>query len=235
MIGLTAAMVVLVVVHLVAGWFRFGDGPVRRAWLSAAGGISVAFVFLELLPELAESQDVIHESTRGVAFLEDHVYLVALAGLATFYGLESWVRGRRARDDGAGEDGVFWVHIAAFAVNNALIGYLMVEREPYVAHLPAYTIAMSFHFFVTDYGLRDHHDDVYHRKGRWILSAAIVLGFMAGLAWPVSEAFVAVVAAVVAGAAILNVMKEELPEGRDGSFPAFAGGVGFATVLLLLT
>lgn len=231
-VGLTAALIVLVTVHLVAGKFRFGAGEGRRAWLSVAGGISVTYVFLDLLPEMAEAQHALHDTFRAIAFLEDHVYLVALGGLAAFYGLESWVRDRRKGDGAAEDDGVFWIHIASFAVYNALIGYLMVEREPYEEHLPAYTVAMSLHFLITDFGLRDHHDAVYDRKGRWILSGAIVLGFLLGISQQMSEAFVAVITAVVAGGAILNVMKEELPEERQAQYPAFAAGVVVAVVLL---
>ncbi|HUP50696.1 MAG TPA: hypothetical protein VNA04_18120 [Thermoanaerobaculia bacterium] len=235
---LAVAMIVLVVVHLLAGKLRFKTRKRRRAWLSAAGGISVTYVFLDLLPELAEGQEVLRDRFAGLAFLEDHVYLVALAGLAGFYGVEVFVRHRRkpeSRAPTSEDDWVFWIHIASFAVYNALIGYLMVEREPYEEHLPAYTVAMSLHFLVTDYGLRDHHDAIYDRKGRWVLGGAIALGYLFGMLAQVSEALVSVVAAFVAGGAILNVMKEELPEERRGQFPAFASGVVVAAILLTVT
>lgn len=234
---LTAAMLVLAIVHLVAGRLQFDNPRRRRSWLSFAGGVSVTYVFLDLLPELAEAQGVLQERFAAMEFLEDHVYLVALFGLAGFYGVESYVRRRRridSRTSSSESDAVFWIHIASFAVYNALIGYLMVEREPYQEHLPAFVVAMGLHFLVTDYGLRNHHDEIYDRRGRWVLSAAIVIGTLFGMTAEVSEAFVSVLAAFIAGGAILNVMKEELPKETTSRFGAFAVGVVIASVLLTI-
>ncbi len=81
----------MAVVHLFSNRLRFLDGTPRSIWLSIAGGISVAYVFIHLLPELAEGQETVTEALdqgEGLAFLESHVYLVALVGLAVFYGLQ---------------------------------------------------------------------------------------------------------------------------------------------------
>ena len=43
-------------VHLGAGKLRFLDSVPRSRWLSFASGISVAYVFAHLLPEVAEGQ-----------------------------------------------------------------------------------------------------------------------------------------------------------------------------------
>jgi hypothetical protein len=40
-------------VHAIGGRLRFLDVIPRSTWLSLAGGISVAYVFVHLLPELA--------------------------------------------------------------------------------------------------------------------------------------------------------------------------------------
>jgi hypothetical protein len=46
----------LMLVHLFAGKLRFLEGTPRSRWLSMAGGISVAYVFLHVFPELEEAQ-----------------------------------------------------------------------------------------------------------------------------------------------------------------------------------
>lgn len=72
----------LVVVHLFSGKLRFLGGTPRSIWLSVGGGVSVAYVFVHLLPELAESQETIAGAVgEKLAFLEYHVYLVSLLGL----------------------------------------------------------------------------------------------------------------------------------------------------------
>ena len=129
---------------------------------------------------------------------------------------------------------MFWVHLGSFGIYNALIGYLLLHREDMtLAGLAFFTVAMALHFLVTDYGLNEHHQHVYRRKGRWLLVAAVLAGFGLGLATDVSEAVVAVLIAFVGGGVILNVLKEEVPSERKSRFWAFAGGAAAYALLLL--
>lgn len=234
------AAVALVVVHLFAGKLRFLDVVPRSRWLSFAGGISVAYIFVHLLPELGEAQETLaREVGRTLAVLEHHVYLLALIGLAVFYGLERLAtRSRREQREKGEEDrtsrGVFWIHIASFAMYNALIGYVLGEREDEPVRLALFAVAMMLHFFVNDYGLREHHKKLYHHTGRWILAAAVLAGWAFGVAFVVSDLVLLVPLAFLGGGIILNVLKEELPEERESRFWAFAVGLTAYTLLLLV-
>jgi zinc transporter ZupT len=234
-----------VAVHILGGRLGFLRVVPRSAWLSFAGGVSVAYVFVHLLPELAE-----HQSTfeRGVgraegllAAIEAHVYLMALIGLAAFYGLERLARrsalaAHRAGGERRASDGVFWVHLGAFAVYNLLIGYLLVHRDETDARgLLIYAVALGLHFVVNDQGLREHHGRAYDAKGRWLLAAAPLAGWALGLAITVSLLLLAALFAFLAGGVVLNVLKEELPEDRESRFPAFAAGAAAYAALLLAT
>ena len=185
LVSLTALLGVgLAAIHLCSGRMRFLDLLSRSRWLSAADGISVAYVFVHLLPDLAEEQETMREAAgEGFNFLEHHVYLVALIGLAAFYGLErsaktSRRRKRSAGDEDSTEAGVFWLHAAPFTVYNALIGYLLLHREePGVWSLILFAFAMGVHFLVNGYGLRKDHKGTYKRIGRWVLAAGILVGW----------------------------------------------------------
>ena len=237
------AALALAAVHIGARRLRAQTRVPRSAWLSTAGGASVAYVFVHLLPELSAGQAAL-EGTVGV--LEHHAYLVALGGFAAYYGVERFaIAGLDRRDADEVEDGgesetsgipVFWIHVGAFAAYNALIGYLLVHREtPGALSLGLFAAAMALHFVVNDYGLRRHHRRAYDRYGRWVLALAVVTGWAVGLAVEVTEAAVAVLFAFLAGGVILNVVKEELPAERDSRFWAFAAGAaGYSAVLLLL-
>jgi hypothetical protein len=174
-------------VHLLSGRLQvLGISP-RSRWLSAAGGVSVAYVFVHLLPDLADEQETIREATGdSFSFLEYHVYLVALVGLAAFYGLERAAKVSRVKERSAGREdstggGVFWLHTASFTVYNALIGYLLLHREdPGPGALVLFAFAMGVHFVVNDYGLRYDHKGAYDRMGRWVLAAAILAGWVGG-------------------------------------------------------
>ena len=242
MVLFTALLVAgLAIVHLFSGRIRFLDVLPRSRWLSAAGGISVAYVFVHLLPDLAEEQEAIRIAVGGrFNFLEYHVYLVALIGLAAFYGLERAAKTSRQRERSVGRDDatgakVFWLHTASFALYNALIGYLILHREePGFGSLMLFTFAMGVHFVVNDFGLRKDHKGAYDSIGRWVLGASVFAGWGMGLFFEISEAALGVLFGFLAGGVVMNVLKEELPEERESSFWAFAlGAAAYAGILLI--
>ncbi len=241
-IAALVAALVLAAVHLFAPRLRFLTPAPRSRWLSAAGGVSVAYVFVHLLPELAEGQAVIEGAGDGplLGFLEDHVYLVALAGLAVFYGVEKHSLGsrRRNREQTAADrttDEAFWLSIASFATYNAVIGYLLLRSElDELSQLGLYTLALGVHFVINDIALSEHHRDAYRHAARWLIAGAVVVGWLVGVATEVSERVIALVVAFVAGGVVLNVLKEELPAERRAQFWPFAAGAVLYAVLLQL-
>lgn len=155
----------LAIVHLLAGRLRFLEGIPRSRWLTLAGGISVAYVFIHVFPELEQAQQAISSAGgASFAFLEQHAYLIALGGLTLFYGLERLVKRaqwQHSQTPGPGEGesttgaGVFWLHMTSFAVYNALVGYLLLHREEQsLRGLFFFFAAMVFHIVVNDFGLR---------------------------------------------------------------------------------
>lgn len=234
------AALLLALIHLFAEKLNFTAFP-RSKWLSFAGGISVAYIFMHLLPELAEWQEVFKEKANGVAFLQHHTYLIALLGLAVFYGLERAAKlsseSQRETDNKELPDDIriFWLHVASFALYNTLIGYLLVHREEESRlALLWFTIAMAFHFVVNDYGLLDHYRHAYRSKGRWLVTFAIIGGWLLGVFTALPKTWFSILFAFVAGSTILNVLKEELPEERKSNFWAFAVGIVLYSVLLLI-
>jgi hypothetical protein len=236
------AALVLALVHALTPAMRFLGGTPRSAWLSIAGGVSVAYVFVHLLPELAAGQADISRAVTNVEmhFAERHVYLIALAGLAVFYGLDKLAKHSRGEaepgSEGSTGPGVFWIHMASFGIYNSLIGYLLLHREaPGLRSLAFFAAAMALHFLVTDFGLDEDHKSRYRRIGRWVLIAAVVAGVAAGAATEIPKAALAVLVAFLAGGVILNVLKEEVPNERRSRFWAFALGMaGYAVLLLAL-
>ena len=235
-----ALAVGLAAVHLLAGRLWILDGVPRSRALSFAGGVSVAYVFVHLFPEVQAAGADIAESEFGplALFAEHHVYLVSLTGFVLFYGLE---RVAQETGDGSNADGdsssagAFWLHVGSFGAYNALVGYLLLHREEGgLVNLLFFFVAMALHFVVNDHGLREHHGSLYRRRGRWVLAGAVLVGTGVALVVSVPEGILAVLFAFLAGSVVLNVIKEELPEERESRFPAFvAGTAGYAALLLL--
>ncbi|WP_225332949.1 hypothetical protein [Halomicrobium urmianum] len=223
-------------VHVVSPAVRFSDETARDRFLSLAGGVSVAYVFVHLLPELHAGTEVVGSDTALLGLLpERHIYVVALLGFVVFYGLERYVRCHWIPEDTEFPTTVFWFHVTSFAAYNALIGYLLVHRELGGAgSVLWFAVAMGMHFFVNDASLRYHHREVYRRIGRWVLAGAVLLGTLAGFGVDVGEQALMVMFAFLAGSVVLNAIKEELPEHRDSRFWSFTVGAGGYTALLVL-
>ncbi len=238
------------IVHVVTPSLRFLSGTPRSAWLSVAGGVSVAYVFVHLLPELAAGEVHVSRAVGGEGFAARHIYLIALLGLATFYGLDRLAQVSRSKRQGAPVGGgraaeaasagtgpvVFWTHMGSFAAYNALVGYLLLHREVMtLGALAFFTVAMALHFAVNDYGLNEQHKAPYRRVGRWVLVAAVIAGYSIGVVTQASETVIAMLTAFLGGGVILNVLKEEVPSERQSRFWAFTAGMaGYAALLLTL-
>lgn len=205
------AALALALAHLLAGRMRFLEVVPRSAWLSAAGGIAVAYVFVHLLPELGDTH------ARG----GEEVWLLALGGLALFYAVEQHSSAERPR--------AFELSMATFAVYNALIGYLLARGQEQLA---LFTAALGVHFVVNDAALRRRHREAYDRFGRWLLTGAILAGWGAGQLAEISERGIGFVIAFVGGGVILNTIKEELPGDRRARVaPFLAGAAAYAALL----
>ncbi|WP_121744133.1 hypothetical protein [Natronorubrum halophilum] len=239
----------LAAVHIGARRLRFLQGVPRSGWLSLCGGVSVAYVFVHLLPEITDHQSRVVEAVEPTNIVleathERSLFIAALVGFTLFYGLEQIARRSRREPDRRATDGttihsgasVFWIHIGSFTAYNALIGYLLLHQEETgLSSLLLYGTAMGLHFVVNDYGLREHHREVYDRVGRWLLAGAILVGTLIGLLVGLPEILISLLLAFLSGGIILNVIKEELPRDRESRFWAFVAGImGYTGILLLV-
>jgi hypothetical protein len=144
-------------------------------------------------------------------------------------------RSRKKGNEDKTSEPVFWVSTALFAVFNALLGYGLGEQSDVsLTELILFTVVIGIHFLVNDIALRRHHGDDHERIGRWLLAAAIILGWIASRNVELSELGVNLVFGFLAGGIVLNVLKEELPEEVGSAFWAFLVGTAVYAILLVL-
>jgi hypothetical protein len=241
---ITASLIVAVfwiVPFALGGRFRLGASPSRRAWLSAAGGTAIAYVFVDLLPEMQRMQETFSTAAAGRAFPFPHyrVYTAALAGFVLFYTLENMAAATRPEPSEQAEQDrplVYWLHIGGFAVYCGLMGYLLREdADSRELSLVPYGLAMFCHFWVVDHALRAEHGPPYDRAGRWVLASAILAGWALAAMRVSSDLVVPTLMGLIAGGVVINSVKEELPEkGQGRVVPFVLGAFGYALLLLLL-
>lgn len=239
----------LISVIILASAYIFGERLERvsvrhpRKWISAAAGASIAYIFMDLLPDLAERQQIVASVSGSFHLpLQDYwVYASALAGFVIFYGLEYMVglshRDRisvRQKEDR--ELLIYWLHIGGFTAYSGLVSYLIAggtDRTP--LSLMLYTVAMTFHFLVVDRSLRNEHNGAYIQTGRWVLVAGIFTGWIIGVVTVLPELVLDSMLGFVAGGVVINSIKEELPKEGEGRFWAFVIGAIAYSVLIVIS
>jgi len=228
---------------LLALTFLFGGGfhPLqalmrdRRSMISLSAGMSSAYVFVHVLPELSDARQTLAAATslryEGMA-----VYGLALVGFLVFHGLD-YLRARtREGDRDDQEKRAYQIHVAGFAVYAALVAYLLVRNlEETPVTLAAYLLAMMCHFLSIDHALREEHGDAFDQVGRFVLAGMCVVGWGVGVVFAVPPFVLALVLAFISGAVIMNSAIMELPPEKDGRFwPFVIGSLLFAGLLVPL-
>ena len=210
----------------------------RRSIVSFCAGMSMAYVFVRLMPELHGAREAFAQAATielrhgGMA-----IYLVARIGFLAFHGLH-YLRARRERSGRQGDEArAFKVRMAGFAAYVGLMSYLLVRGlEESTTATALYALAFACHFLALDHSLREEHSHAYQTRGRWWLAGMCLLGWAVGTLLPLPVHVLALLVAFVSGAVIVNNAVMELPSDKDGRFvPFMAGGLLYALLLLPLS
>ncbi|HET7275491.1 MAG TPA: hypothetical protein VFI91_10050 [Longimicrobiaceae bacterium] len=239
-----AAALLLTTVHAVSPLMRVLREIPRSRVLSFAGGMSLSWVVMRVMPSLSTDQFVLARAagSGSLDFLRSHVYIAVLVSVLFFYSIERLAKGSRLRRERTGDADidapiVFWVQISSFAMLNFMIGYALPSRaERGLEILLLFALAMALKFMVSDHGLYADHGTAYHRVGRWILGLAVLLGWATGYLTEIPDIGAALLRAFIAGGVLFNMLKEELPAERESKAWAFvAGAVAYAGLLIVVT
>jgi hypothetical protein len=239
--ALPVAVILLAANFILGGGLEIGVKKHRRKWLSFAAGVATAYVFVHLLPELSEAQQIFTRATadKGLPFPESRVYSSALLGFILMYGLEHLVARSREQEETAHEiEGkiVPWIHIGGFALYCALVTYVMArESERGVLFLIFYYLAMSLHFLGADHAFRREYGKWYDGRGKWVLAGGVLAGWLVASLSPLSIEALATLMGLVGGGVVMNSMITELPKEKEGRFwPFCLGAMGYSILLLLI-
>lgn len=222
------AVIIFSLIHLFANQTNKLSIKTRSQFLSMAGGVAIAYVFVNLLPKLAKSDLIVQQAFAGVfPYFERHVYIMALAGFLLFMVVDKsphFLRGK----------GSFLLSLISYAVFNFFVGYAVVDKnDPEVQPLLLFTIAMGLHYFGNDFTLTEEHGREYQSYGKWILVFSLLLGWAAGIWFSLSATAVALLSAFIGGGVIMNVIRHELPKKNPHNLIYFIVFAGIYTAILL--
>lgn len=230
---------VLSAVHLLVGKLPFLDAR-SSIWKSVAGGIGISYAFLVLLPKLASAQIVLRAAADGgvYGFLEHHAYLVALAGLSLYYGLDIAAEDVLRRPERRGWRSVVRllvvIQAAGFSGYFFLVGYLVGELPGWSPALLGLSVAMLVHFVAIDHALRHKYGGLYDRVLRWVFMLTTMAGTLVATTTEIRFTTLALLNSLFAGMLIIATMQEKVPSSRHALFwPFFAGAISFGVLLAL--
>jgi hypothetical protein len=191
---------------------RSASASRRLVVASFAGGVSLAFVTLDLLVELVSGVQL----TAPLAF--EPVAVLLLAGIVIAFVTDTYVT-RRA-------SGGYAAALLPRIVYCALIGAMLVEEaHENMRGFPLFWLAMALHLGVTDHWLTRAFGDAHGSRSRWAFAIALLSGAIVwSVAQPAHVVFHALLA-VVGGATLLAVFREEIPNAVDARLRAFVSGV----------
>jgi hypothetical protein len=209
----------------------------RRSIISFGAGMSAAYVFVHVMPELHAARQAFAESVSVTLRYEGMaIYFLALVGFLVFYGLDHLRAHLRETVEAEQAGTSFKLHIGGFAAYVWLMAYLLVHNlEETPVSITLYTAAIIFHFLALDHELRNEHGAAYQRTGRFILAGMVMLGWGVGLLFALPNHVLALLVSFISGAIIMNSLIMELPSEKDGRFfPFMTGGLVYGLILMPL-
>ena len=209
--------------------------PLRQdAVASFSGGVAVAYVFVHMLPELADGELAFADITIPDAipdlFIQSALFLVALIGLVVFYAFDA-----KAAESKDGSKSLYRANLIMIGVLSLIFSYTNPDRIKLGADFAIlFAIVMSLHFVLSDRGLARAHPNHFRRKDRWVLTAFLFAGLaLSYFVPPPNELFVAIPTAFLGGAVLMAVFREELPNVSVARLGWFTSGVALFSALLL--
>lgn len=210
--------------HFVAEWLRGGSTEQPRMF-SAIGGLSLSYVVVHLLPELAYAQErwIAARPDRALTWLETQVYLAVLIGILLALAFD------RAIARGAPP---FGIRLTALALDGALLGGFASGLVGASQTLLA-VVAFGSQVLINDHELTRTYPADYHRIGRWVLASACLVGWVGAVVWKPSPVAVAALVGLLAGTTILDVVKAQVHIVRSRRLGTFILGALIYAALVL--
>lgn len=208
---------------------------IERRWHALSAGVVVAYVFVNVMPELEEHRPTIAGSAIGTLLDTDkRIYLWALTGFVAFAGLSRLRRATAGEHRRAAE--LYACTIAGYALYVLLIGYLLIRREDASAlSLGLYVFAIGLHLFMMDGELAEEFDRLYEPTGRVLLVSCALLGWALGMAEAFPDYLTSRLFAFLAGGVLITSVHAEARAEEGVRFLWFVGGAGaYATILMLV-
>lgn len=215
------AVIILSLIHLLSLNGKLNRWFIKKPVLALGSGISLSYVFIDLLPALNRGQSIFIKHFSHIApYLKQHSYIIALLGIL-FYGF-SYAQNKKSSSS--------WVKSSGYLFFNFVIGAALSNTSnPELQPLSLFTLAIGLHYFI-----RDHLGQIW--KNPHLVMALIImlyLGYATASYLAIPEVFLALCVCFASGGIILHVIGYELRDIGAGYYRYFVLGALVYTIILL--
>lgn len=226
-------VLVLAGLHLAYPWLEQRAARHRHIWVPFTAGIAIGYVFLYMLPKLSDyTRAIMVAEPSASEFLHYRVFLFALFGFLFYFIVDRYRLPGHPRAELATS-----VHAASFCFYNALVGYIIPHiPRPGLAPVIVAAAVLGAHLLGINHQLRHWHPRAFDRWFRWLLAASIASGWALAAFTSLPKEMLLAMTGFLAGAMVVNVMMEELPQKEDPRrVVPFLAGIGlFVAVMIFI-
>lgn len=207
--------------HFYADNCRRGIGANRERLLSFAAGVSIAYLFLQLLPH-------IHEATLH---LKDLAYISIMLGFASFHLVEKYIYQHAKRKERLME--LKEVHSIAFFIYYFIMGSVLYFVSSFNAFAGLlFILPILVHAAVGEISTSSVHESIRNNLSwKLFMSSSTLLGILFFHFMSVPSSVVYVLLGFAVGALFYITIKDLLPQ-KSGSPSFFIAGATIYSILI---
>jgi len=220
--------VLLGIIHFYSEKITPPEGSNRYRVISFAAGISISYLFLNLLPHTYEAAD----------HLKNFVFVFLLLGFVLFHLAEKFIYKHADRKKLAKE--LKEVHSISFFLYYFMIGIVLFDKaQTSLLEGMLLFVPIALHASLSTASLAQIHGDIRESSGtKILLSLSSILGMTFAMLVPIPSIMDNIFVSMIAGILLYIIVKEFLPEKEKGQPMFFLLGVflfiGFYTFIELI-
>lgn len=216
--------IIMCVVHYYSDYIGQKLARHKTKWLSFASGISIAYLFLVLFPELY----------KGVQSLSKLVFIYVLIGFVMFHLTEKYIYQHAKRNQIMRE--IKEAHSITFFIYHLIVGIVIVRLTGMDAMVGLlFFMPLALHTAVGNLSLREIHKTVTENNLiRIFLSLSTLIGIFIAYYMEIRATVFYALLAFIIGAFLYIVIREEIPKERQGKPAYFITGLVLYLLIIII-
>jgi len=195
----------------------------RYKLMSFAGGISIAYILLSLLPELYQ----------GVEHLNNLLFLFILLGFTIIHLVEKYLYKHEKKKQL--RKNLNEVHKISILIYQIILGTLLVGfLSKSLIDGILFFIPTGFHTLIGSTSLLELHSEI-NKIERLLLYSSTLIGVLIALFFNLGIVITHILLAIISGALLYMVIRESLPRGSKGAPTYFVEGTLIYTIVIIVT